>query len=193
MKKNLFTLKVCLLTSALALWSIATTAQSRSSGSKSPAGAAYMFNDGSTVTKTGETLSTSTSDYNVVQVTNGTLMLNDCTIQKTGDYSSNYSGDDTSFYGTNSAVYASGSSAAVIISGGSVATNAKGANAIFATDGATITISNVTIDNTQSVSRGLHCTGGGIINASNVNITTRSETSSTVATDRGGGTVTAEP
>ena len=105
MKKNLFTLKVCLLTSALALWSIATTAQSRSSGSKSPAGAAYMFNDGSTVTKTGETLSTSTSDYNVVQVTNGTLMLNDCTIQKTGDYSSNYSGDDTSFYGTNSAVY----------------------------------------------------------------------------------------
>ena len=53
MKKDLFTLKVCLLTSALALWSIATTAQSRSSGSKSPAGAAYMFNDGSTVTKTG--------------------------------------------------------------------------------------------------------------------------------------------
>ena len=120
MKKDLFTLKVCLLTSALALWSIATTAQSRSSGCKSPAGAAYMFNDGSTVTKTGEMLSTSTSDYNVVQVTNGTLMLNDCTIQKTGDYSSNYSGDDTSFYGTNSAVYASGSSAAVTVNEGAV-------------------------------------------------------------------------
>ena len=179
MKKNLFTPVVCLLTSALALWSLAMTAQSRSSGSKSPAGAAYMLNDGSTVTKTDETLSTSTSDYNVVQVTNGTLTLNNCSVQKTGDYSSSYSGDDTSFYGTNSAVYASGSSAAVIISGGSVATNAKGANAIFATDGATITISNVTIDNTQSVSRGLHCTGGGIINASN--ITTRSETSSTMA------------
>ena len=190
MKKDLFTLKVCLLTSALALWSIATTAQSRSSGSKSPAGAAYMLNDGSTVTKTDETLSTSTSDYNVVQVTNGTLTLNNCSVQKTGDYSSSYSGDDTSFYGTNSAVYASGSSAAAVISGGSVTTNAKGANAIFATNGATITVSNVTIDNTKSVSRGLHCTGGGIINASNVNITTRSETSSTVATDRGGGTVT---
>ena len=79
-----------------------------------------MFNDGSTVTKTGEMLSTSTSDYNVVQVTNGTLMLNDCTIQKTGDYSSNYSGDDTSFYGTNSAVYASGSSAAVTVNEGAV-------------------------------------------------------------------------
>ena len=190
MKKNLFTPVVCLLTSALALWSLAMTAQSRSSGSKSPAGAAYMLNDGSTVTKTDETLSTSTSDYNVVQVTNGTLTLNNCSVQKTGDYSSSYSGDDTSFYGTNSAVYASGSSAAAVISGGSVTTNAKGANAIFATNGATITVSNVTIDNTKSVSRGLHCTGGGIINASNVNITTRSETSSTVATDRGGGTVT---
>ena len=189
MKKNLFTPVVCLLTAALALWSLAMTAQSRSSGSKSPAGAAYMLNDGSTVTKTDETLSTSTSDYNVVQVTNGTLTLNNCSVQKTGDYSSSYSGDDTSFYGTNSAVYASGSSAAAVISGGSVTTNAKGANAIFATNGATITVSNVTIDNTKSVSRGLHCTGGGIINASNVNITTRSETSSTVATDRGGGTV----
>ena len=74
MKKNLFTLKVCLLTSALALWSIATTAQSRSSGSKSPAGAAYMFNDGSTVTKTGETLSTSTSDYNGTINKNGYML-----------------------------------------------------------------------------------------------------------------------
>jgi len=51
-------------------------------------------------------------------------------------------------------------------------------------------VDGITIDNTKSVSRGLHCTGGGIINATNVNITTRSETSSTVATDRGGGTVT---
>ncbi len=74
MKKNLFTLKVCLLTSALALWSIATTAQSRSSGSKSPAGAAYMFNDGSTVTKTDETLSTSTSDYNGTINKNGYML-----------------------------------------------------------------------------------------------------------------------
>ena len=74
MKKNLFTLKVCLLTSALALWSIATTAQSRSSGSKSPAGAAYMFNDGSTVTKTDETLSTSTSAYNGTINKNGYML-----------------------------------------------------------------------------------------------------------------------
>ncbi len=175
------------------LLSIALMAQNRagSSSTKSPAGAELTVADGSTVTKSGVVLSTNTSDYNVVQVTKGTLNLTDnCTITKTGDYSSSYSGDDTSFYGTNSAVYASGSSALINMTGGSVTTDAKGANAVFATDGATINVSDITIDNSKSVSRGLHCTGGGIINATDVNITTRSETSSTVATDRGGGYVT---
>ena len=170
----------------------AAMAQTRvgSSSSKTPAGATYILSDGQTVTKTSEALTTTTSDYNVVQVTKGTLNLNACNVTKEGDYSSSYSGDDTSFYGTNSAVYASGSSAFINMTGGTVSTNAKGANAVFATNGATITVDGITIDNQKSVSRGLHCTGGGIINASNVNITTRSETSSTVATDRGGGMVT---
>lgn len=182
-----------LLSAVFGLSALMTMAQTRAGGSassKTPAGAAYTLSDGSIVTKSGETLTTSTSDYNVVQVTKGTLSLTDCTITKTGDYSSSYSGDDTSFYGTNSAVYASGSGATVNMTGGTVTTDAKGANAVFATNGATINVSGITIDNTKSVSRGLHCTGGGIINATNVNITTRSETSSTVATDRGGGTVT---
>ncbi len=181
-----------LLSTALMMCCMVLTAQNQvsSSSSKTPAGAAFTLSDGSTKTKNDETLSTSTSDYNVVQVTNGTLNLVGCTISKTGDYSSNYSGDDTSFYGTNSAVYASGSSAFINMTGGEVSTNAKGANAVFATDGATITVSDIVIDNTKSVSRGLHCTGGGTINATNVDITTRSETSSTVATDRGGGFVT---
>ena len=181
------------LTAVLGLSVLMTMAQTRaggSSSSKTPAGSAFALSDGSTVTKNGEALTTSSSDYNVVQVTKGTLSLTDCTVTKTGDYSSSYSGDDTSFYGTNSAVYASGSGATVNMTGGTVTTDAKGANAVFATNGATINVSGITIDNTKSVSRGLHCTGGGIINATNVNITTRSETSSTVATDRGGGTVT---
>ena len=74
--------------------------------------------------------------------------------------------------------------------GGSITTASQGSNAVFATNGATIHVSDVTIDNSQNVSRGLHATFGGIINASNMNITTRRPTSSTVATDRGGGTVT---
>ena len=186
-------MKKVLLSTALIFVCLMAGAQTRaggSSSSKTPAGAAYMLSDGSTVTKSGETLATETSDYNVVQVTKGTLLLANCTVTKAGDYSSSYSGDDTSFYGTNSAIYASGTGAEINMEGGSVSTNAKGANAVFATNGATINVSDITIDNQKSVSRGLHCTGGGIINATNVNITTRSETSSTVATDRGGGTVT---
>ena len=186
-------MKKVFLSVVFGLSAITVAAQTRaggSSSSKTPAGSAFTLSDGSTVTKNGEALTTSTSDYNVVQVTNGTLTLTDCSVTKTGDYSSSYSGDDTSFYGTNSAVYASGSGATVNMTSGTVTTDAKGANAVFATNGATINVSGITIDNTKSVSRGLHCTGGGIINATNVNITTRSETSSTVATDRGGGTVT---
>ena len=73
-----------------------------------PDGAAYILNNGSSATLTGETLSTTESDYNVVQVTNGNLTLNNCTISKTGDSNSN-DGDATSFYGINSAVDAKGS------------------------------------------------------------------------------------
>jgi len=161
-----------------------------SSSSKTPAGAQLILSDGTELTKTQENISTTTPDYNVVQVTSGTLNLIGCTINKQGDFSSNYSADATSFYGTNSAVYASGSEACINIDGGSITTVARGSNAVFATNNATINVNDLVIDNTSSVSRGLHCTGGGTINARNVNITTRSETSSTVATDRGGGTVT---
>lgn len=164
-----------------------------------PQGATYTLSNGSTVTKSGESLSSSTQYYNVVQVSNGTLNLNNCTFSKTGDGSS---GDNSSFYGNNSTIYAgaasstnyqsttAGSSAVINITGGTVTTSSQGANAVFATNGATINVDGITIVNNSSVSRGLHCTYGGTIIATDVDITTNSATSSTIATDRGGGTVT---
>ncbi len=110
----------------------------------SPSGATYSLSDGSTVTKTGETLASSTQYYNVVQVTNGTLNLNNCTMTKTGDGSS---GDNSSFYGNNSSIYAGGSNAVINITGGSVTSSSKGANAVFAYNGATINVDGITIDN----------------------------------------------
>ena len=164
-----------------------------------PQGATFTLSNGSTVTKSGESLSSSTQYYNVIQVTSGTLNLTGCSFTKTGDGSS---GDNSSFYGNNSTVYAgaasstnyqsttAGSGATINITNCTITSSSQGANAVFATNGATINVDGVTITNNSSVSRGLHATYGGIINASNVNITTNEATSSTIATDRGGGTVT---
>ncbi len=158
------------------------------STSTTPDGATYILSDGSTVTKTGESISASTPDYNVVQVTNGTLNMNNCTLTKTGN--TNTDGDASSFYGTNSAVYVGSSSGIINMTGGSITTTAQGANAGFAYNGGILNISGVTITNNSNVSRGLHATYGGYIYADNMTITTNGETSSTIATDRGGGYVT---
>lgn len=166
-----------------------------------PQGATFTLSNGSTVTKTSESLSSSTQYYNVIQVTSGTLNLTGCTFTKTGDGSS---GDNSSFYGNNSTVYAgaasstnyqsttAGSNAVINITNCTISSSSQGANAVFATNGATINVEGVTINNSNSVSRGLHCTYGGTIVASDVDITTQGATSSTIATDRGGGTVSVE-
>lgn len=166
---------------------------------KYPQGATYTLSDGSSVTKTSETLSSSTQYYNVVQVTNGTLTMTDCTLSKTGDGSS---GDNSSFYGNNSTIYAgaasstnyssttAGSNAKIVVNNCSVTSSSLGANAVFATNGASIEVNGITIVNNSNVSRGLHCTYMGSITATDVDITTNGATSSTIATDRGSGTVT---
>ena len=163
-----------------------------------PQGATYVLSNGSTVTLENQTYDCSTQYYNVVQVSNGTLYLNNCSYTKTGDGSS---GDNSSFYGNNSSIYAgaasstnyesttAGANAVIHVTGGTVTSNSQGANAVFATNGATIYVDGLTIINNSSVSRGLHATYNGTIIATNVDITTNSQTSSTIATDRGGGTV----
>lgn len=133
------------------------------------------------------TFTSSNADENAVQVTGGTLNLNNTTIEKTGGDTEN--SDGSSFFGTNSAVYVSGDSSVVNMDGGTITTNAIGANAGFAYKGGTLNISNVTIHNTKDLSRGIHATGGGIINAKNLNILTEGNHASVIATDRGGGTV----
>ena len=193
-------MKKTLLLVALSAFTLGIVAQPPADSTPTyPSGATYTLSDGSTVTKTGESLESSTQYYNVVQVTKGTLTLTNCTFTKSGDGSG---GDNSSFYGNNSTIYAgaasstdyqsttAASSAKIIISGGTVTGSAQGANAVIATNGATIEVDGLTIVNNNSVSRGLHATYGGIIKASNVTITTNEATSSTIATDRGGGTVT---
>lgn len=141
------------ITLIVALMGIAMAAIAQPPADSSPTytqGATYTLSDGSTVTLSSESLSCSTQYYNVVQVSNGTLNLNSCTFTKTGDGSN---GDNSSFYGNNSTIYAgaasssnyqsttAGSSAVINITGGTVTSSTEGANAVFATNGATINVS----------------------------------------------------
>lgn len=161
----------------------------RDNSSRAPEGAYYNLSDGSSKVSDSETFATDSSDYNVVQVTNGTLTLNNGTVIKKGDSNAG-NGDATSFYGINSAVYASGKDSKIIMKAGFIDTDAQGSNAVFATNGATIDVTGTKIRCHKTVSRGLHATYGGIINAYDIDIITDRATSSAVATDRGGGFVT---
>ena len=142
------------------------------------------------------TYNSDTKDENAILVDSSTVSLSDITINKTGDSDG---GDNTSFYGTNSAILAI-NGATLNIDNITVNTDATGANGVFSyggsattdnstNDGTTINISNSTITTTKDNSGGIMTTGGGIMNATNLNITTSGTSSAAIRTDRGGGTV----
>lgn len=142
-----------------------------------------------TNTVSGQTYTSSSADENIVQITGGTFTMNDCTVTKSsGDTESD--GDNSSFYGVNSALYCGESGSTLNAVGGTITTSAKGCNSIFATNSGTINASDMTIHNYKDTSRGMHATYGGVIVASDMTITTEGTSSSVIATDRGGGTVT---
>ena len=133
----------------------------------------------------GKTFTSTGDNENSVQAKGGKLNLSDCTITKLGGNCED--GDGSSFYGTNSAVCAT-EGGFITIAGGTIETDTKGANSIMAYGGS-ITATDVKIHNRKDMSRGIHATGGGKISANNLDIETEGNSSSVIATDRGGGTV----
>ena len=144
-----------------------------------------------------ETYESNTKDENTILV-NGDVdvNMNNITVNKGGDSDG---GDNTSFYGINSAILAK-SGAIVIIKNSTIYTNATGANGVFSyggssttnnssNDGTTVTISDSTITTTKDNSGGIMTTGGGIMNAYNLIINTSGISSAAIRTDRGGGKV----
>lgn len=152
----------------------------------------------SAVAETGKTYSSTTANENALLIdTNGTVTLSDITVTKTGDSDG---GDATSFYGTNAGVLVKGGSNTTI-TGGTITTDATGANAVFSyggngaqngavCDGTTVNISDTTIHTTGNGSGGIMTTGGGVTNANNLTVVTEGGSSAPIRTDRGGGTVT---
>ena len=137
------------------------------------------------------------ADENAILIdTDETVTLTNATVTKSGDSDG---GDSCNFYGLNAAVLAKGG-AEVNIVGGTVTSDASGANGVFsyggnggqngaAGDGTTVNISDTVITTTGDGSGGIMTTGGGITNATNLTVTTSGRSSAAIRTDRGGGTV----
>ena len=146
---------------------------------------------------TDEEYKSTNADENAVLLSgNITSTLSGITVQKTGDSDG---GDNTSFYGTNSAVLAK-SGANVTIQNATITTDATGANGVFSyggsattsnssSDGTTVNISDSKITTTKDNSGGIMTTGGGIMNATNLTVLTSGTSSAAIRSDRGGGTV----
>ena len=140
------------------------------------------------------------SDENALSVSGGVdVSLSNINVSKSGDSNG---GDNTSFYGTNSALIAK-SGASLTLKNITVKTNAVGANGVFSyggsattnnssSDGTTVNISDSKITTTKDNSGGIMTTGGGVMNAKNLTIETSGISSAAIRTDRGGGTVTVD-
>ena len=141
--------------------------------------------------------SSSNEDENAILV-DGAIEVNlsNINVVKTGDSDG---GDNTSFYGINSAIIAI-NGATLNLDNITVETNATGGNGVFSyggsattnnssSDGTTVNISNSTITTTADNSGGIMTTGGGTTNATNLTVTTSGTSSAAIRSDRGGGTV----
>ena len=141
--------------------------------------------------------SSSKADENAILVSgNINASIENVEIEKTGDSDG---GDNTSFYGMNSAILAK-DGAQLTLDGLNITTDAQGANGVFSyggsattnntsSDGTTITIRNSTITTNKDNSGGIMTTGGGTTNAYNLTITTNGVSSAAIRSDRGGGVV----
>ena len=147
--------------------------------------------------QTGQTYATETADESALIVnTEETVTITDPIVTKSGDSNG---GDNCNFYGLNAALLVMGGSTTTI-TGGTITSDASGANGVFCYggngasngaggDGTTVIISDTVITTTGDGSGGIMTTGGGITYASNLTVETSGRSSAPIRTDRGGGTV----
>jgi len=141
--------------------------------------------DGKAATETGQAYTSTAADVSSVYVANGgNLTLTDPTITKSGDSSSD---DSSNFAGLNAGALATNGST-MTINGGSVTTNANGANGVFSTGtGTTVYLNDLMITTAEDSSRGVDVTYGGTIFGNNLTISTQGAHCAAIASDRGEG------
>ncbi len=150
---------------------------------------ASTVDGGDAVTASDSSYSATAADQSALCVINaGNVRLTNATISKTGDTSSS---DNSSFYGQNAAVLV-GSGSQLTLSGGTVEARGAGANGVFSTgNGSSATLSDLTIDAEGDGAHAVMATLGGTMTLNNVTMNTTDAHSGAIATDRGGGTITA--
>ncbi len=120
-----------------------------------------------------------------IEVDGETKDYSNISVTKTGESS----GDEADFYGENAAIFAT-NGATLTLDSIIVDTNGTHANGVFSYgEGTTVNISNSVITTSGNCSGGIMTTGGGTMNATNLNIHTTGNSSAAIRSDRGGGTV----
>lgn len=148
-------------------------------------------------TQEEQTYTSTSSDENALLIsTSDEVTITDATVTKTGDSDG---GDKCNFYGLNAAVLVKDGTTTTI-TGGTISSDADGANGVFSYggnggqngaegDGTTVIIQDTEITTTGDGSGGIMTTGGGTTYAYDLDINTSGRSSAAIRTDRGGGTV----
>lgn len=145
--------------------------------------------NGTSSTSDNKSYSATTADQNAALVKKaGTLTITNGTFTKSGN---DTNGDNCNFYGVNSILLAANSHSTAYISGSSLSADSEGSNGIFSTDNATVYANNDKISTTAGNSRGLDATYGGTIVANKLTVSTQGDHCAAIATDRGGGSISA--
>lgn len=145
----------------------------------------------------GQTYETSAVDQSALLISTAEdVTITNPTVVKSG---SSDGGDSCNFYGLNAAVLVKDGSTTTI-TGGTITSDADGANGVFSYGGngghngaegddTTVIIRDTVITTTGSGSGGIMTTGGGTTYAYDLTVTTSGGSSAPIRTDRGGGTV----
>lgn len=133
-----------------------------------------------------DTIENSTGGEHAITADGENASYSNTKVTKTGDSDS---GDEADFYGDNAAVFAT-NGATLDLSEMVVISDGTHANGVFSYgEGTTVNISDSYIKTSGDCSGGLMTTGGGTMNASNLTIETSGRSSAAIRSDRGGGTV----
>ena len=138
-------------------------------------------------TVTDTQYSSTGDDENALRVTNAKVTLTGIKVDKTAGATSNT--EDGDFYGMNAGLLAT-DGATVTIKDATVNTSAQNGNGIFSYgQGTTVNVADTTITTTADNSGGIQTTGGATMSATNLTVETAGNSAAAVRSDRGGGRV----